>query len=142
MATRSTIAVENLDGSVSVVYCHFDGYLSNNGRILQEHYTDRSKVARLMQFGDLSSLGKNIGDSDGTYRTKDDCVFYGRDGQESDTECRIYETYNDYINRSKIYEEYNYILRRVNGMDIWFVQSYETEKKFVALTEALIKETV
>ena len=141
MATRSTIAVENLDGSVSVVYCHFDGYLSNNGRILQEHYTDRSKVACLMQFGDLSSLGKNIGDSDGTYRTKDDCVFYGRDGQESDTECRIYESFDDYLNGAES-QQYNYILRKVNGLDIWFVQFHETEEKFLALTEALAKETV
>ena len=141
MATRSTIAVENLDGSVSVVYCHFDGYLSNNGRILQEHYTDRSKVSCLMQFGDLSSLGKNIGNSDGTYRTKDDCVFYGRDGQESDTECRIYESFDDYLNGAES-QQYNYILRKVNGLDIWFVQFHETEEKFLALTEALAKETV
>lgn len=141
MATRSTIAVENLDGSVSVVYCHFDGYLSNNGRILQEHYTDRSKVASLMQLGDLSSLGKIIGNSNGTNRTKDECVFYGRDHNESDTECRIYESFNDYLDRSES-QEYNYILRKVNGLDIWFVQSYETEEKFVALTIALAKETV
>jgi len=141
MATRSSIAVENLDGSVSVVYCHFDGYLSNNGRILQEHYTDRTKVASLMQLGDLSSLDKNIGNSDGKKRSKDECVFYGRDYNESDTECRIYETYDDYINGPEN-QEFNYILRRVNGLDIWFVQSYETEEKFVALTEALAKETV
>ena len=28
MATTSTIAVQHTDGTVSQIYCHFDGYLS------------------------------------------------------------------------------------------------------------------
>jgi hypothetical protein len=28
MSTRSRIAIENQNGSVTSVYCHFDGYIS------------------------------------------------------------------------------------------------------------------
>ena len=58
MSTRSAIAKLNKDGSVDVVYCHFDGYPSNNGKILLENYTNAKKVQRLLALGDLSYLGR------------------------------------------------------------------------------------
>lgn len=56
MATRSRIAIENEDGSVTSIYCHWDGYPEHVGRILQEYYTDREKVKKLIALGSLSSL--------------------------------------------------------------------------------------
>jgi len=35
MATRSRIAIENQDGTVTSIYCHFDGYLSGVGKLLK-----------------------------------------------------------------------------------------------------------
>ena len=43
MATRSIIAKLD-DKGVQAIYCHNDGYLSNNGKILDQHYTDCSKL--------------------------------------------------------------------------------------------------
>ena len=60
MATRSRIAIENEDGTVTSIYCHFDGYVEHNGKMLQEHYTDRSKVEQLIALGDISYLRANI----------------------------------------------------------------------------------
>ncbi len=37
MSTRSRIAIENVDNTVTSIYCHFDGYVSHNGDILQNH---------------------------------------------------------------------------------------------------------
>ena len=51
----------NVDGVISVIYCHSDGYLEHVGRTLIDHYTDPIKIKCLMELGDLSSLGKNIG---------------------------------------------------------------------------------
>ena len=48
MATRSTIAVVNPDNTVTQIYCHWDGYLSHNGRILKESYTDLNAVKELI----------------------------------------------------------------------------------------------
>ena len=60
MATRSRIAIENPDNTVTSIYCHFDGYLSNNGKILQNHYTDRDKVEELIALGNISYLQENL----------------------------------------------------------------------------------
>ena len=49
MSTRSTIAIELADGTVKQVYCHSDGYLSYNGRILFEHYSDPAKLEELIE---------------------------------------------------------------------------------------------
>ena len=38
MATRSRIAIEKQDGTVDSIYCHWDVYLSHNGKILFNHY--------------------------------------------------------------------------------------------------------
>jgi hypothetical protein len=60
MATRSNIAIENQDGSVSAIYCHFDGYIDGVGKILQENYNTREKMEQLIALGDISLLGKTI----------------------------------------------------------------------------------
>ena len=60
MGTRSRIGVMHGDKCKSV-YCHWDGYLAHNGAILQEHY-DSAKANHLVALGDLSSLGKVIGE--------------------------------------------------------------------------------
>ena len=51
MATRSVISkidkkVSN--GEITAVYCHSDGYLNWNGKILNEHYTSGNKVDELL----------------------------------------------------------------------------------------------
>jgi len=83
MSTRSRIALQNNDGTFTSIYCHFDGYPSNNGKILLEHYTDESKVRALMDLGYLSILGTEIGDKHDfdthTSNDRTDCLAYGRD---------------------------------------------------------------
>jgi hypothetical protein len=60
MATRSRIAIENQDGTVTSIYCHWDGYIKSNGVILNNNYTTKDKVEELIALGDLSSLGETI----------------------------------------------------------------------------------
>ena len=72
MATRSRIAIENQDGSVISIYCHWDGYIKSNGVILNENYTTKDKVEELIALGDLSSLDVTI----------DRTVAYARDNGE------------------------------------------------------------
>jgi len=64
MATRSVISkidkkVSN--GEITAVYCHSDGYLNWNGKILNEHYTNGNKVDELLSNGGISILNENIG---------------------------------------------------------------------------------
>jgi hypothetical protein len=103
MGTRSTIALEFADGTVEQVYCHWDGYLDNNGVILEQHYKDPFKVRDLLDCGDMSSLGANIGeqhafDCPHKYGTPEYqawsehkstmCTFYGRDRGEDGCNAR------------------------------------------------------
>jgi hypothetical protein len=60
MATRSRIAIENQDGSVTSIYCHWDGQIYSNGRILNKNYTTKDKVEELIALGNLSSLDETI----------------------------------------------------------------------------------
>ena len=135
MGTRSTIALEFADGTVQQVYCHWDGYLSNNGRILLKHYSDPFKLRELIDLGDLSSLGPRIGTKH-DFDTEEDgeCNFYGRDRGESDTEAASYENYDSYLMNSNL-EEYNYILRQIAGKPVWFVRGYDDD--MVPLVEAM-----
>ena len=86
MATRSYIGVRNLDASVDYIYCHFDGYPDGVGATLTEHYSNSNRVNELMKLGDLSVLGKFIGEKqDFNDRIKDCCLAYGRDRNEPNT---------------------------------------------------------
>lgn len=79
MATRSTIAIQNADSTVTGIYCHWDGYLSNNGQILLDHYTDESDVRALIDLGNISSLGNTADSTEAYMRDK------GEQGQEAST---------------------------------------------------------
>jgi len=57
MGTRSAIGKFNPNGTMTLIYCHWDGYPSYNGRILNEHYKTLEDVDKLLALGDLSSLG-------------------------------------------------------------------------------------
>lgn len=137
MATRSTIALEYADGTVGQVYCHWDGYLDHNGQILQKHYQDPFKVRALLDLGDLSSLGDDLGDQHDfdSAASYEGCTFYMRDRGETGCEARSYKNYEDYRKNAQ-FEEYNYILRR-DGR--WYVEFYGKE---AALEDALAAEAI
>jgi hypothetical protein len=59
MGTRSRIGVMHGD-LVKSVYCHWDGYIAHNGKVLQEYYTS-AQANELVALGDLSSLRPTIG---------------------------------------------------------------------------------
>ena len=61
MGTRSLIGREISPGKFRIIYCHWDGYLENNGKLLFEHYQDSKKVDELLDLGCISSLATNIG---------------------------------------------------------------------------------
>jgi hypothetical protein len=62
MSTRSAIIIENEDGTAEGIYCHSNGYPSNNGKLLLKHYKDEAKIRALIALGDISSLDAEIGE--------------------------------------------------------------------------------
>jgi hypothetical protein len=101
MGTRSRIGVMHGSNCKSV-YCHWDGYLDFNGRLLLEHY-DSTKANFLVALGDLSSLRPDVFIGEGVEHSfekpaEDICVFYGRDRGESGTEWKTTSTFEEFIN--------------------------------------------
>jgi hypothetical protein len=150
MATRSTIALEFADGTIGQVYCHWDGYLSNNGKILFENYSNPFVLRDLIDLGGLSSLRPTIGTKhpfsmfeanmtqDEFYNLyRDMCTFYGRDRGEGESSATYFKDYEDFLLNGQE-EEYDYLLRNVNGVATWFVSDHG--KVFGLLTEAFAKE--
>jgi hypothetical protein len=139
MATRSTIALEYADGTVGQVYCHWDGYLDNNGKILLKHYQDPFKLRTLMDLGDLSSLRPSVGvqhSFDDRDAGENECTFYGRDRGESGTEAKSFKDFADYAENHQ-HEEYEYILRKDGN---WYVKAYD--RPYVLLAEAIADELI
>lgn len=151
MATRSTIAIELADGKVKQVYCHWDGYLDHNGKLLVENYDTPEKIEALLAHGDISSLGTCVGERhpfdtyDKSKLSAEDLalaeraeaegwtLYYGRDRGEEGTKARVYKNYAEYRNKAQ-FEEYNYCFR--NGA--WEVEFYGEFDG--PLTEALERE--
>jgi hypothetical protein len=142
MGTRSRIGVMHGDNCKSV-YCHWDGYLDHNGRILLEHY-DSSKANHLVALGDLSTLRPEVFIPEGVEHTfdndnKDICVFYGRDRGEDNTNWKTTSTFEDFLQLcNDCCAEYYYIMR--DGT--WYVgTTYGSDAKMggklVPLAEAL-----
>ena len=150
MATRSTIALEFADGTIGQVYCHWDGYLAHNGKMLQEYYSNPFVLRDLIDLGSLSSLRPQIGTkhpfsmfeanmTQDEYANlyRDMCTFYGRDRGEGQSDATYFKDYLHFLVDGQ-QEEYDYILRNVNGVATWFVSDHGSD--YILLTEAIAKE--
>ena len=160
MGTRSRIGVMHGD-KLKSVYCHWDGYLSHNGQLLQDHY-DSAKANHLVALGDISSLGKLIGEAHPFSQfdiNKDDpdfdklialeelsekegwTTFYGRDRGESDVDFTVDQSYAEFLGKG--YDcEYYYIM--CDG--VWYVGVNRSHDSMVpgqlyVLSEQLTKVT-
>jgi hypothetical protein len=112
MGTRSDIIVHRADGSWKRVYCHWDGYLEHNGKILFEHYNDQKKAEALVEPGDMSSLDKFCTKPDGhTFDNKVDgyTTYYGRDRGESDVDGKVGKTLAEVWPPEDSWTEFTYV---------------------------------
>lgn len=118
MATRSRIGIQNPDGTIHSVYCHWDGYLSNNGRILLRSYMNEDDILELISKGDMSYLDDSVAA----------CNYY-KDNNKSIAS----KSEEEYIKEG---EEYNYLFK-----DGEWYYSYGN-KEFVKLTMGKINQEI
>jgi len=86
MGTPCAIGMKLADGSVKAIRCNFDGYPAGAGATLAGWYTQPEYVEKLLELGDLSSLGETI----------DDCVAYQRDRGEELNPAVGFESVEDF----------------------------------------------
>ena len=120
MGTRSRIGVMHGDVCKSV-YCHWDGYLDGVGAELQSDYTDPFALRDLIDAGDTSTIGSP----------------YSQRGE--DCPARKYKDIAEYFAECQ-QEEYDYILRNVDGVATWFVRCYATDGNWVTIGNAYMLE--
>jgi predicted glycoside hydrolase/deacetylase ChbG (UPF0249 family) len=72
MATRCNVGIRELDGSLSSIYVHHDGYPEGVGRTLLTHHASEEAARRLVVQGDASFIGATL----------NECDFYCRDRGE------------------------------------------------------------
>lgn len=126
MGTRSRIGIEMPDHTVVSVYCHWDGYVEHNGRILVEHYLNREDVEELIDGGGISSLrtrqtwdnfsslrdenGEYICDDEGYMMYENDRepqpLYYTERGEELDIQ---HTSFDEFISGNLGGEEYAYL---------------------------------
>jgi len=115
MSTNSTITVRISPTERKEIYCHWDGYPSNNGKILMEHYNTLDKVLELIELGNLSALRERVAPRKGVHTfsnpQSDVCIAYGRDRGEEDQEAVIKKN-SEATDR----EEYNYLFKE----GVWY----------------------
>jgi hypothetical protein len=138
MATRGTIAFENEDGSIDVVYSHWDNYLASNGALLVQNYNTPEKVKQLLALGDISSLGSYVAEPgvNPSFTRKSDLgdytVYYAYRGEE--VRVNRWGSFDDY-ERNQQFEEYNYLFTKDNVWSVfieherdWFDVEHELDK--------------
>ena len=136
MSTRSNIGIVNADNSISGIYCHYDGYLSNNGNILLEHYRSVDIVQQLMTLGDLSTLREKLYPNEAEPHTFNNpqedvcvsyrrdrgvCISYRRDRGETDVNCQIFNNIGEFEDMADdTGAEYQYLFQN----DRWSFRCY------------------
>jgi hypothetical protein len=84
MSISSYILMEEEGGKYFGIFCRENGEPKTMGAMLLDHYSEREKLEKLMDFGDLVQLGKEIEPNPSIEHSfenpqEDVCVFYGRD---------------------------------------------------------------
>jgi len=146
MATRSIIAKLD-DKGIQAIYCHNDGYLSNNGKILDQHYADEDKVDELIAHGDVSSLDENIGEKINfgdieLRRNNKQCMFYARDNDEDEDSVKVVTLKNETELLKHAFEKCDAEVVYMFAYGSWYVYDNSnkignTSYQFIELEEAL-----
>jgi hypothetical protein len=147
MSTRSNISIKRKDGTYDKIYCHSDGYLEYNGRILDMFYKDEEKINNLINLGDISLLGFRV-NPDPTIihsfeydeRQEGVTVAYGRDRNESNVDKKTYQNEKAFLDSFKdTWCEYVYLYDEENKKWLYSEIPYGNEKNlnFVSLHNAL-----
>lgn len=132
MSTNASIAVKQEDGSYLQTYLHWDGYLSHAGKRLVENFNTPELAQELVELGDLSCIGTEIGvkhdfNTHGSEATRHMCCAYGRDRGEAGS---APTEFPDFVTmaRDGNCQQYNYVF--IDGE--WYVCPSSFEKDALA----------
>ena len=124
MATRSLIGRTKSDGTIESIYCHWDGYPENNGKLLREYWSKDTLIDQLMSLGNLRALSFEIGKKQNFDQPTDRnwCLAYGRDRGERNNESKLHKDLDSFVDELKgCGAEYLYLWQN----DTWLCWKYD-----------------
>ena len=127
MGTRSRVGIMHGD-VIKSVYCHYDGYLSCTGQILQQHY-DSVKTNALVRRGDNSGIHEEL----------DDMNFYNEHDEDNELAWQVAHSLEEFVEQThNCSGEYYYVMK--DG--VWYAGAvYHTtgliKEQLVPLVDAL-----
>lgn len=132
MSTRSNIGIyDEQQDIVRFIYCHNDGYIRGVGEILFKYYRNKDKVEKLLDLGDLSTLGpicedagKEAWDFHSNFDYKKCKTYRSRNEENIDAREVPFSSFSQYE------QEYNYIFFN----NIWYCNHYD-EKPYSAVED-------
>lgn len=131
MSTNSSIGVRNDDGGVEYIYCHWDGSIENNGRILMQYFDSKEAAHELVDLGNVSALDVEGHDGDETEVGKiveiNGCNVNVYTGKRAGKKRYAHSPLNMVMDRGTA--EYVYVFD-----DNWWVACRETNWEFEELT--------
>jgi len=122
MSTRSRIGIQNENGSITSIYCHYDGYPEGVGKELVEKFNSPVKINDLLSKGDMSSIHSNEHYKDRGENNVDAIVSANEQAYVKDTE--------------QSWGEYAYLFR--NGE--WEVCPIYGSRNQFSLVKSLLKQ--
>lgn len=128
MSTRCSIGIWKNHQPIETIFCHWDGYPEWAGAILQDHYQNPDKVQSLIDHGDLSALGPEIGNYNtfGNRYNQNVCLFYARDRQEPGCEPVRYPNLHEWLtNADDSCAEYAYLFLPEKGLWIYHKMTWD-----------------
>lgn len=145
MSTRSYICLEQPDGKLKGIYCHHDGYLTYNGAMLIDHYSEREKVEKMIELGDMSSLREKLEPNpklphDFEHRQKHVTVFYHRDKGDKREITEARDVTLEDVNKPDSWIEYCYVYGLDNKWRYFVCGQTEEGPKLKDLQEGLDEE--
>ena len=158
MGTRSRIGLALGPDKIISVYCHYDGYIQSNGRILKQYYTTKEAVGELIDGGGMSCLRtlhtwnseplkRKIIKDDGTeeivYMTHDDGTWMMKEEKETpgpqyytergeDVEV-LMSTFDEFMSDS-CGEEWCYLFTPGDGWQCWKLGYGQPGSEFYEVT--------
>ena len=118
MSTHSRIGIQLEDDVVESIYCHYDGYYSNVGAILNSKYDHPDLVKQLIGLGNIQSLSDTI----------------------DETKLKVFNDLDELATKTTFnqteWQEFNYIYDLKNK--IWITRTYKDE--WFRLTDVINNE--
>jgi|APGre2960657505_1045072.scaffolds.fasta_scaffold153300_2 hypothetical protein len=119
MGTRSSIGIENKDGSVRTIFCHYDGYPSYTGKRLLQTFYNREFAEALVSEGNRTCIYNDD-------EVKRENNLYGEPSN-------LFDTTDQWITViDGAFIDYCYLFKQ-DGL--WYFTSRVDKNQFVVLTE-------